>query len=329
MDNPKVIRWYRTPIEQATLRALYRRSDLMGFGQTLGYLGLLIATGSLSVYSAYHWSWWATVAIVFAHGTFCAFLINAVHELGHYTVFKSRFLNIAFEYFFAFFAWMNHLMFFASHNRHHRSTLHPPDDLEVVVPIQITLRDFLLFGLVNIRGPYYVLRNVLRIATGRFEGEWELFLYPEGEPELRRPPRRWAATLLIGHGLILAVSVAMRWWMVPVVVTLAPFYGGWLHFLCNNTQHVGMQDFSTDFRLCCRTFRLNPFVQFLYWHMNYHIEHHMYVGVPCYNLGKVHRLIEHDLPPTPNGLVATWIEISRLMRRQRSEPGYVFTWTPR
>ena len=40
-----------------------------------------------------------------------------------------------------------------------------------------------------------------------------------------------------------------------------------------------------DFRLSTRTFYVNnPIVQFWYWQMNYHTEHHMYANVPCYHL---------------------------------------------
>ncbi len=52
----------------------------------------------------------------------------------------------------------------------------------------------------------------------------------------------WARVILIGHALIVAVSLYFGWWMIPIVVTFAPFYGGCLQFLCNNTQHVGLQN---------------------------------------------------------------------------------------
>ena len=78
----------------------------------------------------------------------------------------------------------------------------------------------------------------------------------------------------------------------------------------------------TDFRLCTRTVILSPFVRFLYWHMNYHIEHHMYAAVPCYNLGKLHQQISYDLPACPRGLVAAWKEIISTLRRQKSDPAY-------
>jgi fatty acid desaturase len=167
-----------------------------------------------------------------------------------------------------------------------------------------------------------------RIAHGRFEGEWENVLFPADQPEKAAPIIRWSRYVLIGHSLIYLLAVACGvlfnpvWFLVPVLTSYTPHYGTWLLFLCNNTQHIGLQDKVPDFRLCCRTFTVNPLVQFLYWHMNYHIEHHMYAAVPCYNLGKLHRAIKHELPPTPHGLIATWKEIAEIQRKQAADPTY-------
>jgi fatty acid desaturase len=62
-------------------------------------------------------------------------------------------------------------------------------------------------------------------------------------------------------------------------------------------------------------------VRFLYWQMNYHTEHHMYAAVPCYNLPRLHRVIKHDLPRCP-GLIAAWVEIAAVLRRQKQDPAY-------
>ena len=322
--RPAPVSWYRTPIETGLLKELHERSDLRGWFQTLGYLGVLALTGCLAFYSAGHWPVGLTVALVFLHGTVFAFQINAVHELGHGTVFRTRALNAFFDRVFSFLGWINFHMFEASHARHHRYTLHPPDDLEVVLPLKVMVRDFFLNGFVNLRGFWWTLKYVVRIARGRFEGEWELKLFPASDPEGRKVPVRWARGLLLGHGLILVLSIVFKLWMIPVLFTLAPFYGGWLFFLCNNTQHIGLQDNVGDFRLCCRTFTLNPVVQFLYWHMNFHIEHHMFAAVPCYKLGRLHRAIRHDLPPTPKGIVATWKEIADIQFRQKRDPDYQY-----
>jgi len=323
-ERSKSIPWYRTQVDPAEMKKLYQRSDAKGGAQTLGYLSVVIFTALIAIYSLSHWPWWVTLLALFVYGTCFAFLINGVHELGHGTVFKTKCLNVFFTDFFAFFACMNPRMFECSHTHHHRSTLHPPDDLEVVVPIRTTLKDFLLSGFLNYGGLKWVLQFHWRIAQGRFIGEWELKLFPESNPKRRTAAIRWARILLIGHAGIIVAAIIFKLWMLPVVTTLAPFYGSWLFVLCNNTQHVGLQDNVTDFRLCCRTFMPNPVVRFLYWHMNFHTEHHMYVGVPCYNLSKLHSLIKHDLPPTPIGIAATWREISEILRRQAEDPAYQY-----
>jgi hypothetical protein len=40
--------------------------------------------------------------------------------------------------------------------------------------------------------------------------------------------------------------------------------------------------------------------------------------------GKLHKMIEHDLPPTPKGLVGVWKEIDAILRRQLKDPSYQY-----
>jgi len=322
--RPKAVAWYRSPLDSETRKRLHRKSDALAWLQTGGYLLVLAATGTLAWHSAYHWPVLATVGLVFLHGTVYAFQINAVHELIHGTVFSTRWLNGAFANLFAFLGWINHRKFEASHAQHHRYTLHPPDDLEVVLPTRVASRQFWQQAIVNFKGLYRTFEDTWRMARGRFKGTWENYLFPASNPEGQKRPIRWARLLLAGHGLIVAGSVVLELWMLPLLTTLAPFYGSWLFFLCNNTQHIGMQDNVSDFRLCCRSFKINPIVQFLYWRMNYHTEHHMYAAVPCYRLGALRRAIEDDLPPCPKGLVATWREIAAIQARQDADSSYQF-----
>ena len=238
----------------------------------------------------------ALLLILYLHGTFWAFLLNAFHEFCHKTVFKTKALNIIFLQIVSFLGWNNPVLFWASHQEHHKYTLHPPDDLEVVLPVKLTLKGFLQSVLVNPWDFYRRVKSSLRLSFGKLEGEWENHLFPASAVELRRSLFTWARVQLIGQALIVGVSFCFHLWLIPVQVTLAPFYGGGLLYLCNNTQHVGLQGDVPDFRLCTWTFILNPFARFLYWYMNYHIEHHMYAAVPCNNLGKLHEQIKSDLP---------------------------------
>ena len=317
------INWYRSPVERETLAALNRRSDARGLLQTLGHLGLLVLTGAAAWYAVGRLHWAVVLLILYIHGAFWAFLLNAFHELCHKTVFKSKWLNGAALQVVSFLSWYNPVMFWASHQEHHKYTLHPPEDLEVVLPQTITLESFLKSSLINPWDFVARLKNLVRLSLGRLEGEWENALFPETAVALRRSLFTWARVQLGLHALIVIVSLALGLWMIPVLITLAPFYGGGLQYLCNNTQHSGLQDEVDDYRLCCRTILLPGFLQFLYWHMNFHTEHHMYAAVPCYNLEALHRAVRPDLPWVP-GLIDAWKEILAIQKRQKIDPSYQY-----
>lgn len=316
--------WYRTPVERDTLAALNQRSDLLGAMQTLGHLGLLTLSGAAAFYAAAHWSVPALLAILFLHGTMYHFLLNAFHELCHGSVFRTRWLNTFFLYIVSFLSGNNPVGFWTSHQEHHKYTLHPPDDMEVLLPVKLTLANFLKYSFVNPWGFVERLKTDIALSRGIIKGDWPNQLFPASEPERRRRLFTWARINLFGHLAIALVCIPLGLWLIPVLITLAQFYGGLALYLCNNAQHVGMADFSPDYRLCTRTITLNPFLRFLYWHMNFHIEHHMYAAVPCYRLGALHAAIKHDLPHTPDGLLETWRVIVPILRRQQIDPTYEY-----
>jgi fatty acid desaturase len=324
MNPSHKINWYRSPIDRDTLARLNQRSDARGLMQTLGHLGILVVTGGVAWYASAQWGLWATLLALFLHGTVYAFLLNGFHELCHGTVFKTKWLNTAALNVVSFLGGFNPVFFWTSHQEHHKYTLHPPDDLEVVLPVELSWAAFLKSAVFN---PWKFVQRIgswVRFSQGRLEGQWEHHLFPDSEPERKRRLVTWARVLLFGHGALWVVSLLLGWWMLPILVTLAPFYGGWLLYLCNNTQHAGLQDYAPDFRLCTRTILLNPAVRFLYWHMNYHIEHHMFAAVPCYNLHRLHLAIRDDLPPSPRGLLETWRQIIGILREQKVNPDYQF-----
>ena len=318
------MKWYRCSVSKEDLARLNQRSDWKGGLQTIGFLGVLGLTGTAAYVSAGRLPWYIVVLIVYIHGACWSFMVNGFHELIHDSVFKTRALNRVFLVIFSFLGRYSHVAFWASHTEHHKFTLHPPDDLEVVLPQKYTLGIFLRNAIVAVLGPWHFLRDNIRLSLGRLKGEWEHHLF-DGNPGQRQKLINWARFMLVGHIAIAALACYFKLWMLLVVFTLAPYYGGGLQFLCNAAQHTGLRDNVMDFRLCCRTIYLHPIVQFLYWHMNYHTEHHMYAAVPCYNLSKLHRIIKHDMPPCPRGLFHTWQGIIKILKRQKIEPGYQYT----
>jgi fatty acid desaturase len=87
--------------------------------------------------------------------------------------------------------------------------------------------------------------------------------------------------------------------------------------------HTGLRDNVNDFRLCVRSITIDPFTHFFYWRMNWHLEHHMFAAVPCYNLRRLYRTVSSDMPQ-PRTLLGSWREMRQIWKRQKKEPGYQF-----
>ena len=131
--------WYRSPIEPAKLRALMRRSDWQGLFQTGGHLALVAATGVLCFLLWERQMWVGFAFALFLHGSFGSFLPGAAtHELGHGTVFRTKWLNKLALYLISLPSWWNPFDYAMSHTYHHRYTLHPEGDREVILPLQPT-----------------------------------------------------------------------------------------------------------------------------------------------------------------------------------------------
>ena len=62
------------------------------------------------------------------------------------------------------------------------------------------------------------------------------------------------------------------------------------------TQHAGLAENVLDHRLNCRTVYMNPVNRYLYWNMNYHVEHHMFPLVPYHALPRLHAAVKDDCP---------------------------------
>ena len=200
----------------------------------------------------------------------------------------------------------------------------------MLLPVRFSLRRWRVWlGLLawNPQATWQRLKVVWRHAKGDVRGDWYRHVLPASDQRLRRRHRNWARTLLVGHGLIALAFIASGNGFLVVVYTFGTFYCGWLGFLCGVPQHYGLNSNIPDFRMNTRTFTCSWLPAFYYWNMQYHLEHHMYPAVPFYNLPKLRRAIEHDLPPAPHGLLATWKEMLALKRRFLADADYRFVPT--
>ena len=335
------VEWYRSPVPPAKLRELMQRSDLQGWWQSAGHLALVVGTGLLTYSFWQRESWLAFAVALFVYGTFSSFLPGAaVHELGHGTVFRTKWLNKLFLYLFSLPSWWNPFDYASSHTYHHRYTLHPEGDREVILPLQptpplavaLTLFTISLFSrpvsIFGRGGLFTAIIDTARTALGinvppdTPARKWLIALRAD-QPREMRNAMWWARLVLLFHALVLAVTVVTGLWVLPILLSVATFIGPWWVYTVGITQHTGLRDDVADFRKCVRSVRLDLLSEFLYWRMNWHTEHHMYAGIPCYNLKRLAREIAADLP-APRTLPGAWREMRRIWKCQQTDPTYQF-----
>jgi fatty acid desaturase len=65
---------------------------------------------------------------------------------------------------------------------------------------------------------------------------------------------------------------------------------------------------------------MNPIFRFVYWNMNYHVEHHMFPMVPYHRLPDLHEVMKADTPRPYASTIEAYREIIPAILRQRKEP---------
>jgi len=335
------VAWYRCPIEHAKLRELSKRSNLQGWFQAGGHLALFICTGMLTYFFWSQQIWLAFTAALFVHGTVASFLSGvAPHELGHGTVFRTKWLNKFFMYLFSLISWWDPFDYASSHTYHHRYTQYANGDRENLLPLEPSLSPMLLLQLFTINvftkpgrtfGKGGLLSTIFVTLKSAFGivgpseipiNEWLQALHAD-QPSEQRKSQKWSWLLLLFHGSLVTVSIITGQWVIPLLLTCATFIGNWLSYFVGTTQHCGLRGDVPDFRKCVRSITLNPLAEFLYWRMNWHTEHHMYAGVPCYNLKKLYKEIAQDMPH-PRTLRGAWKEMRQTWQQQQTDPNYQF-----
>jgi len=308
--------WYQSPVPRSEMKKLVKRRDGPALRDTALWLGLLVATGVL----AYAFIQTPLIAAVFfaAYGVLYASAGEARwHECSHGTPFKTRWMNDVLFQVASFFAMRNPVVSRWSHARHHTDTYVIGLDPEITSfrPPDILRQIAAFFGLQEFPAS---IRTMLRHVSGRLDAEEQEYIPLTEQPKVQRVALIWCAIYAGVIGLCFYTQS-----ILPLLyVGLPRIYGVWFIQLVALPQHAGLMDDVFDHRLDSRTFYLNPVGRFIYWNMNYHVEHHMYPLVPYYNLPALHALIKDDCPPAYPNLWATYREIIPTLARQLRDPNY-------
>ncbi len=305
--------WYRSPVDRKVLKGLMKRSDGPALRDTAIWLGLLVATGAAG---ASLWgSWWA-VPFFLVYGVLYATAADSRwHECGHGTAFRTRWMNDVVYEIASFLMMRNSVVWRWSHARHHTDTIIVGRDPEIsgMRPPQLIVIGLNFFGIVSVPQSFAAL---LRNAMGQLSPD-EADYVPETE---RARVYRVARVHMAIYAATLIACVATASILPAMLIGLPRFYGIWLLLVMGLPQHLGLAEDVLDHRLNSRTVYMNPVLRFIYWNMNYHVEHHMYPMVPYHQLPQLHAAVKDDCAPASPSLWHAWREILPCVFRQLKDP---------
>jgi fatty acid desaturase len=309
--------WYHTDISRKDMKALMQRSDGPAIRDTAIYYGAMVLLAGTGI-----WLWPTLWSVPFwlAYGVLYGSASDSRwHECGHGTAFRTPWMNNLVYQVACFMIVRNPVTWRWSHARHHTDTVIVGRDPEIALmrPPELARAAANFVGLID---GWNGWARMLLNASGRLDPEEATFIPDSEKHKVVRLARIWVA--------IYAATIGLAFWMGSIlplmVIGLPRLYGAWHHVMTGLLQHGGLADNVIDHRLNSRTVLMNPVSRFVYWNMNYHVEHHMFPMVPYHRLPELHAMIKHDLPePTPS-IWAAYRELWPALKRQlRYEDYYI------
>ena len=307
--------WYASPVPKQKMRELLKRRDGPAIRDTLLWFALLIGSG---VGGFLLWgTWWAILPFMVYGVLFASSSDSRWHEPGHGTAFQTDWMNNALYEIASFMVLRESTRWRWSHARHHSDTIIVGRDPEIAVtrPPNLFTLVWRFFG---INTTLTFLRSILLHSTGRLRPEEKTFI---PESEYGKVVVR-ARIYLVIDASVIALSMYTGSILPLMYIGLPAFYGSWLQFIYGHTQHTGLAENVLDHRLNSRTVYMHAIHRYLYWNMNYHVEHHMFPLVPYHQLPRLHELVKADMPKPYGGLLEAWREIIPTVFRQVKDPAY-------
>lgn len=304
--------WHICQIERTILKSLMKRSDRKGLLHVSIYFGTLGLLGWIA-FKSIGTGW--MIPVFFAYGTVYCFSNQMLHETHHRTPFRSDKLNGTFNWIAGLMVGEEPVFNRWQHLQHHFHTYSYPHDPEAEPTRPVPLFKFGLkyFGIGRIG-----IHHTVSHALGRITEQAEHFV-----PRSHWNRMIWSARgFIVAHVLLVLITLVTRSWLPLVFSVFARFYGAMIPRALDVTQHLGLETEVHDHRLCTRDVYLNPVLRFLYWNMNYHIEHHMFPSVPFHALPQLHEEIKDQLPRRYHGLIEAHRELIPTLFKQQQTPSY-------
>ena len=292
--------WFKPELDRNKLKDLSQRKDLPGLIHFFFYFLFLFISGYLAYIT---WGTWWSLFFFFIYGTIYAFSVANWHETVHRTAFKTRWINEIFYHISSFMCDFEGFRWRWSHTFHHTYTLQTEGDYDHEIQISRPTELFWFFlnyiPFTDLLYPHRLIKyEVLKHAFGKLAPVVNISV-----PKNQKKKIIWNSRLYVLIWINIFVFSFYIGSILPILYIILPtYYGKPIWFAVNVTQHLGAAINTKDHRLSTYSLKLNPILSFLYWKMEYHLEHHMFPMVPSYNLKKLQNEIKDQLPKPFNGL---------------------------
>ncbi len=314
--------WYKPKISRQEIKELSKRRDFPGILHMFIYFFSLILFGYLAyIFIDTYWS----ILFFFIYGTIWAFSVANWHETVHRSAFKTRWINEFVYHISSFMGDFEGYRWRWSHTFHHSNTYQTKDDydyeIQVSRPTEVItfFINFIPFG--DLLFPHKLFKyEVLKHSFKKFSPVIQITA-----PEKEKKKIVWNSRLyLFIWILILLYSIWIGSWLPIIYLLLPNYYGKPLQFLVNVTQHLAAPFDKKDHRESTYSVNINPIFGFLYWNMQYHLEHHMFPTIPSYNLKKLREKIKDQIPKPFPSLFAFYREVLPAAIKQATNPEYYY-----
>ncbi len=272
-----------TPEELAVVR---KRSDLMGVLGVVSCWGIILAAMALFAYWPNPLTFLIGVVVIGGRQLGLAVLMHdAAHGIMCKTLWLNNFLG----------RWLCGNALGVSmdgyrtyHLKHHLHTQQDEDpDLSLSKPFPITKASLRRKIIRDLTGQTFWKQRKAQFVNGMGE---------QGMPIAQRADyarTRLGSYILVNGILFAGLALAGYWWLYPVmwILPMATF-NMMITRIRNIAEHAVVPDNNDPFRYA-RTTLADPLTALLVapYGVNYHVEHHLFMWVPWYNLRKLHKIL--------------------------------------
>lgn len=307
--------WFKPSIDRALMRQLMQRNNIWAGLHVTSWFAALIVTGWLG-HRAWG-SWWAVPAFLVYGILYGSMSDSRWHECGHRTAFRTKWINDVVYYIASFMVFREPESWRWSHARHHSDTIIVGRDNEISFKRQVPVFRYVL-EMIGITGVPAEFKKLVRNSVGIFPADQRDY-----QPAETLNTSKWASRAYL---LVIATVIGIALWaesFEPLMYAVLPsFYGRFYMVVLGITQHAGLAEDVTDHRLNTRTIYMNPLNRWIYWNMNYHVEHHMYPSVPFHQLKRLHEAVKPQLPTPYPSLWSALKEVLPALRKQATDENY-------